>query len=179
MRKILFLLLVCSTFAATAQNNDYLVTAKGIGALKLGMKKAALEKVLNKKITLKYLSDKDSGYADTIKTKYKNADVTLYLGKEYVDENTEVVVLNGILCSSPLCKTKSGIGIGDDKMKIINTYEFNSVNIWPEFEDENYTRRSKTKSVIYVTFDDDENTVVFHLVNKKVVSFEVTYYEGD
>lgn len=179
MRKIFLLLVIAFATKLSAQNTDYIVSMTGIGPLKIGTKKAELEKILNKKLTLRYLADNDSGYADTIRTKYKSIDITLYLGKEYVDENKTDIILTGIKTSSPLCKTKAGIGIGDDKMKVINAYETNMLNIWPEFEDENYTRRSKTKSVILVYDDESANTIIFHLNNKKVVAFEVTYYEGD
>jgi hypothetical protein len=64
-------------------------------------------------------------------------------------------------------------------MKVINVYENASLNIWPEYEDENYIRRSKTRSVIVVSLDDSDNTMIIYLNNKKVVAFEVTFYEGD
>lgn len=179
MKKVFFFVLLVISFSAKAQNTDYIVSMNGIGPLKLGMTKATLEKVLGKKITLKNLLDKENGYADTIKTKYKSIDVILYIGRQYIDENTEEIVLQSIRSSSPLCKTKSGIAIGDDKMKIINVHENDMLYIWPDFEDDTYTKRSKTKSIINVSTDNNENTIIFYLVNKKVVSFEVTYYEGE
>jgi hypothetical protein len=179
MRKIFSLLLICIATNCLAQNTDYIVSMSGIGALKPGITKAALEKVLGKKIVLKYLSDKDSGYADTIKTKYKNIDVIIYLGRQYVDEDKQDIVMTGVRSSSPLCRTKAGIGIGDDKIKVINVYENNTLFIWPDYEDDSYTKRSKTRSVISVSADDSDNTIIIYLLNKKVVSFEVAYYEGE
>jgi len=179
MKKLLFFLFTAVTLHAAAQNTDYIVSMTGIGPLKIGLNKEGLEKLLNKPITLKYLLDKENGYADTIRAKYKSIDVTLYLGKQYLDENKEEIALTGIRSSSPLCKTKAGIGIGDDKIKIINLYENNMLYIWPDFEDDTYTKRSKTKSTINVSNDDSDNTIIFYLVNKKVVAFEVTYYEGE
>jgi transposase len=179
MKKILLLLLVAFATRIAAQNNDYLVTPNSVGALKMGMKKAELEKLLGKKIILKNLLDKE-GYSDTIKTKYKNIDVALYLERFYIEEEKYDIVLQGIKTSSPLCKTKAGIGIGDDKIKIITAYENNSLYIWPEYEDEEYTRRSKTKSVITVYDDKTGNSIIFYLFNKKVTAVEVTYsQEGD
>ncbi len=179
MKNIFILLFIASSIKASAQSNDYLVTMDGIGLLKIGLQKAELEKILNKKITLRYLSDNDSGYADTIKTKYKNIDVILYLAKQYTNENKAAIYLHGIKTSSPLCQTRSGIKIGDDKMKIITAYENSILNIWPEYEDEKYTRRSKTRSVVLVSSDDSNNTIIFYLNNKKVTAFEITYYEGE
>lgn len=179
MKKLLLILLIAIGNKIAAQNTDYLITAKGIGSLKIGMKKAEVEKVTGKKITLKNLLDKD-GYSDTIKTKYKNIDVLLYLERQYLEEEKYDIVLSGIKTTSPLCKTSTGIGIGDDKIKIINAYENSSIYIWPEFEDDTYTKRSKTKVVISVYNDEDGNTINFSLLNKKVISIEITYaMEGD
>lgn len=179
MRKIMLFLLLALTTGLAAQNTDYLVTPKGIGQLKLGMKKAELEKVLGKKIQLKNLLEKD-GYSDTIKAKYKNIDVQVYIEKSWVDEDNYELVLSGIRTSSPLCKTAGGIGIGTDKLRIVNAYENSTVYIWPEYEDDTYTRRSKTKAVISVFSDEEANSLNFYLVNKKVASIEVTYaMEGD
>lgn len=178
MKKLLFFILIAIAVNASAQNGDYTVTMSGIGSLKIGMNKAALEKVLGKKISLKNLLNEE-GYADTIKTKYKAIDVTLYIGRWYLDENKQDIVLSGVWSASTLCKTKSGIAIGDDKIKVINVYENNTLYIWPEYEDDTYTKRSKTKSLINISADDSENNIVVHLVNKKVVAFEVVYYEGE
>jgi transposase len=179
MKKIVFLLFIAIATTAAAQNNDYLVTPNAIGPLKLGTKKTTLEKIIGKKITLKYLLTED-GWQDTVKTKYKNTDITLYLQRNYVDSAVYDIVLSGMMVNNPLYKTRAGIGIGDDKLKVINAYEFNSISLWPEFEDEEYTRRSKTKSVITVYFDKEGNSLTFYLLNKKITSIEVSYAEeGD
>ncbi|MEO7983571.1 MAG: hypothetical protein ABI688_05785 [Bacteroidota bacterium] len=179
MKKIVVLLLMAVATHATAQTTEYIVSMSGIGPLRIGMTKADIEKILAKKIALHYLSPKDSGYADTIKTKYKSIDLILYLGKQYFDEDKEEIVLTGIRSGSALCKTRTGIGIGDDKIKVVTTYENYTLYIWPDWEDDTYTKRSKSRSVINVSSDDSQNTIVFHLVNKKVVAFEVMYYEGE
>jgi hypothetical protein len=173
MKKIFLLLLIAFATRVAAQNNDYIVSMNGIGALKIGTKKAELEKIIGKKITLKNLLNEE-GYADTIKAKYKNIDVQLYLNRQYIDEKPEIV-LQGVKTSSPLCKTKSGIGTGDDKIKIINVYENYTLYLWPDYEDDTYTKRSKTRSVINVSGDDSDNAIIFYLTNKKVVAIEVTY----
>jgi hypothetical protein len=179
MKKIFFLLLFAFATRVTAQSNDYLVTMKGIGALKIGTRQADIEKVIGKKITLKNLLNKEEGYADTIKAKYKNIDVLLYLERQYTSDEKSEIVLQGIKTSSPLCKTNAGIGIGDDKMKIISVYENNTLYIWPDYTDDTYTTRSKTKSVINVSADNSDNAITFYLTNKKVTSVEVSYSNAD
>ena len=179
MKKIFLLLVIAFATRVNAQSNDYLVTMNGIGALKIGTKQAALEKIIGKKITLKNLLNKEEGYADTIKAKYKNIDVLLYLERQYDSEEKSEIVLQGIKTSSPLCKTQSGIGIGDDKIKIINVYENFTLYLWPDYTDDTYTTRSKTKSVINVSGDDSPNAITFYLTNKKVTSIEVGYSDAD
>lgn len=178
MKKLFFLVLTLMALRSSAQNTDYIVSLNGIGPLKIGATKAVLEKTLGKKIQLKNLLDKE-GYSDTIKTKFKSIDIILYFSKQYVDENKEDIVLSGIRSSSPLCKTNAGISIGDDKIKVITRYENDMISLWPDYEDDTYTKRSKTKSVINVSADNNDNTIIFYLLNKKVVAFEVTYYEGE
>ena len=74
-------------------------------------------------------------------------------------------------------KTRSGIGIGDDKYKIISTYEGYTIWIMPEYEN-NYTTKSKTKSSIWL-HGDSRNVIIFYLNNNKVTGMSVTYFEGD
>jgi hypothetical protein len=103
----------------------------------------------------------------------------IYLERKYSDEtNFEMAVL-GVRSNSPLCKTQSGIGIGTDKLKIVTTYENYSISLWPEYDDDAYTIKSKTRSVAQVMNDDYDSMILFHLVNKKVVGFEVSYAYGD
>lgn len=177
---IAFLIIISITSSALhAQNNDYLVTMDGIGTLKLDMKQAEVEKLLNKKFTLKNMSEKDGSWMDTVKTKYKNTDITLYFERVYDDETNFHMALAGIMANSPLYKTKTGLGIGADKLRIIGVYEFNRLEVFPDYEDEEYTRISKTLSSIYVYADGSENALVFHLRNKKVISIEIMHFYGD
>ncbi len=177
MRKIFFLFLLAAVTRLPAQTNDYLVTMKGIGTLKIGMMKDDLEKLIGKKIALKNLLDKD-GYADTIRAKYKSIDVQLYIEKQYKDNDKYDIVLSGVRTTSTLCKTANGLGIGSDKMKIIGLYDNNPIYAYPEYN-ENSSTPSKTRSVVNVSDYDTGNAIVFYLTNKKVVAIEITYSEGD
>lgn len=179
MKNIFLLLLIAVSSQIAAQNSDYLITPKGIGPFSLGIKKAEVEKLLGKKITLKNLL-KEDGWQDTIKARYKNTDIDIYLQRSYENTDKPDIILGGVRVYSNVYKTQSGITIGDDKMKVVNTYEYNAVNIWPEYEDDEFTRRSKSKAVISVYFDKEGNSISFNLTNKKVTSIEVTFLEeGD
>ena len=179
MRKLLLVTLCFVTLNAIAQNNDYLVSMNGVGSLKLDMKLAEVEKMLGKKFTLKHVNEKEGSYMDTVVTKYKNSDITLYFERQYDDENNFHMELAGMQVSNPLFKTSTGIGYGTDKMKIITTYEMSRLSIMPDYTDDSYTTISKTLASIWVYSDESENTLVFHMKNKKVISMEVMRFYGD
>ena len=52
MKKIFLFLFILAATYASAQNKDYTISMNGLGALKLGMYQAQLEKLLNQKIVL-------------------------------------------------------------------------------------------------------------------------------
>lgn len=176
MRKVLLLLFVLIYTNLTAQTNSYKVTMNGIADFKIGMKKAELEKLLNQTIKLKNLLGKDEWVMDTFEYKYKDLDVSVILNKRFIDDNKSDIILWGIMCSSTLIKTLSGITIGDDKVKIITTYDGYRLMIIPDYENDN-TVKSKTKSSIYLYADDSSNQIVFRLENNKIYSIGVSEIE--
>jgi hypothetical protein len=182
MKKICFSISVLIAFVATAQNNDYLISMKGLGKLQLGMSNAELEKVLNKKIVLtkNYLDTLNGYYLDTAKIKYKNADVLLEFQRSYFAPYQFRMRLVGIRSANPLYKTAAGIGIGSDRLSIIQEYDTYHTNIYPVYPRSFKKENSNGESVIRILDDaastmdgSDAYTMVFYLKNKKVVSFEL------
>ncbi len=152
------------------QNNDYLVSMTGIDSLKLEMTKAQLEKLLNTKLSLPGCAT-DSG-GDTINVKYKNMDMTLFMYGS--DDST--ATLRSIQTTNASCKTAAGIGVGADKMNVIDSYADYGKYVAPELDI--YPVRSTTKSAVAVRDTVNTGAMVFHIINKKVVSVEViSYYE--
>ncbi len=171
MRKIFLLLFIVVATNVTAQNKDYLLSLDGIGALKLGMPLLELEKVLHTKITLKVIDIDSVRLTETIKAKYKGIDVEIDLFKSQDD-----ITVDGISTSSPLCKTKSGLGIGSGKLQIIAAYEGYHIDARPVFtykEGDDKPEKSKTESTITVKEDKEGYAIVFSLLNNKVVSFAI------
>ncbi len=80
--------------------------------------------------------------------------------------------------SSPLCKTRAGIGIGSDKLSFINAYENDLLMMAPDFEGDT-NQRSRTKYSITVRDLEKEREIVFYLKNKKVISMKATIYWND
>ncbi len=174
MKKIFLFLLILVTISAGAQNKDYLISLDALGAIKIGMTQAELEKILNKKVPLTNPTDTISGsWVDSAKIKYKNIDVELNFVRSYYGKDSFNMVINYIKASSPLCKTASGIGIGSGKLQIIAAYEGYYMSISPVYLDEDRKVKSKTQSTISIRREEEGDTITFHLVNKKVVSFEI------
>ena len=166
---------------ATAQNKDYTISMYGLGSLKLGMSQAELEKLLSQKIVLdNHLDTLNYSYQDTAKLKYKGINVQLEFDRNYYAPDVFRMRLIGIRASSPLCKTVTGIGIGSDKLKIITAYDNFHINIQPGYANYYQTETGKGKSTLSVLDDgastrdgSNAHTMVFFLLNKKVVSIEL------
>ncbi|HVG41447.1 MAG TPA: hypothetical protein VM888_07525 [Chitinophagaceae bacterium] len=152
------------------------VTMAGIGEIKVGMKKADLEKLIGTPIKLKNLLKKESD-RDTVLCTYKDIPMQVVLDKNFTADNLSEIVVWEVKSSSPQLKTKSGIGMGEDKLKIITTYEGYIIFLMPEYEN-NYTVKSKTKSTVTLRGDESGNVIIFYLTNNKVTAISVTYEEG-
>ncbi|HVE60302.1 MAG TPA: hypothetical protein VNA26_00685 [Chitinophagaceae bacterium] len=167
---VLLLLFAYTGFAQT-------ISMTGIGDIKIGMKRAELEKLTGTKVKLKNLAQKN-GYRDTLNLTYKEIAYQVQIEKTYMEQDKYEITVAEVRTSNPGIKTKSGIGIGDDKIKIINTYPDYTIHIMPEYEDDAYTIKSKTKSIITIYSDETANMITFHLINNKVTAVSVSYSEG-
>ncbi len=157
-----------------SQDNTIPVSVNGIGELKISKTKSELEKIINQPLPLKNLLKKEDWNYDTIQCKYKNADVELVLEKNYMDNKPGEIILRQVKSGDKSVKTKSGITIGDDKYKVISTYEGYLMHIVPDFE-----KKDKTKSEIWLFSDSGDGVIIFSLTNNKVSAIAVTHYEGD
>ncbi len=182
MKRIFLLFFIAVASCAAAQKNDYTFSMKGLGSLQLGMSQANVEKLLKTKILLPNSLDTiNHNYQDTAKLKYKNINVQLEFDRSYFAPYKFRMRLIGIRASSPLCKTASGIGIGTDMLKIIAAYDSFHVRIEPGYVTYYETEKGKGKSTLSILDDvasvgqygEDAYTMVFYLLNKKVVSFEL------
>jgi hypothetical protein len=169
MKKLFSFLFILLSATAVAQNKDYILSTEGIGTLKLGMPLTELEKLLKTKITLKVINIDSVRLTETIKAKYKGIEVEIDLFKRQ-----DYIAVDGISTSSPLCKTKSGIGIGSTKLQIIAAYEGYHIDAKPDYDYvDNKPVKNKTKSTIKVNEDSEGYAILFYLINNKVVSFEI------
>lgn len=163
------------------ETTPYTISKDGIGELKIGMTQAELEKLLNQKLAMKHANDMEA-WGDTVMIKYKEIEVSLYFDRQYnEDENIKIMQLSALETSSPLCKTATGLGIGDERTAVLSAFEDNPINMGPEYEQVNDSTwaPSKTKYSINVKDDKWDRELIFHLVNKKVASLAASIIMGE
>lgn len=174
---LLFCLSISLNLFAQTNTDNLLVTMTGIGPFKINMNKANVEKIVGHAIEPK--KDED-GFGDTAVLVYKGVSFTITFYENYIDDKSTETAIFSIKTNSPMVKTKSGIGIGDDKLKIITTYpdfDFNFYFHYIDSEDGSF-KRSKERSTLSLTGQDSPSIIQFYLNNGKVESFEVTIAEG-
>lgn len=177
MKSAFIVLCIFLSSISKAQTSAITVSMSGIGDIKVGMKKAEFEKLTGQSLKLKRLLGKDTWERDTFNITYKDVPMQVVLSKEFVDENKSEISVWEVRSSSQAIKTRSGIGIGDDKLKVISTYNDYTIYIMPEYEN-NYTVKSKTKSTIWLHGDESGKVIIFYLDGGKVTGMSVTFYEG-
>jgi hypothetical protein len=148
----------------------------GIGPFKINMKKADVEKILGEEIKLQNLL-KEAWTYDTLTYDFNSIPFSFVFDRQSSDDNKYDVILREVKSSATSLKTPSGITIGDDKIKIVNTYEAYTIWIIPDYEND-YTSRSKTKTSVWIQGDDTGNVIIFHLYMNKVESISVTWDEN-
>lgn len=163
---------------AAAENT---LSKEGIGELKIGMTRTDLEKLLKETLAMKHAKDTGEIWMDTATVQYAGMEVELYFQKMYSEEPTNEMELYGLSTKSPLCKTSTGIGIGDDRNAVLAAYEENPITMGPESVMVNDTTwaLSKTNYSIHVSDDQWDKQISFHLVNKKIASIEASIQMGD
>lgn len=183
MRPFTFFISLIFALTATAQSSpaDYQVTLNGIGPFKINMKKTEVEKLLGHQISTPHSSNKDSNVNDTVKTVYKEMDISLVFYQNYVAENKTELALYAVESSAALLKTKSGIVTGDDKIKIITTYDGYDMHInydWGQAGNGEY-KRSKNKCSLMLMGENSNSVIYFKMTDNKITGFQVAVYEGD
>ena len=177
---LLFAIAITSLVSSSQNSNELQVSLAGLGGIKLGMTIPEVEKILGQKINTTLTKDTKDYIMDTISVGFKGADMKIIFYNEYTDQQKYQVAVYGITSSSALCKTKSGISIGDDKLKIITTYDTYFMEIAPEHEGagNGEFKPSKTNSTITLHGQNENGVIEFRLINNKVASFSVTIFQG-
>lgn len=196
MKNVLLILLTALVFTGCSQGDDKkssgkketttasaenTITKDGIGDLKIGMTKTDLEKMLKATLSMKHAKDTGEIWMDTATVQYAGMEVELYFQKLYSEEPTTEMELFGLSTKSPLCKTKSGIGVGDDRNAVLAAYEENPINMGPEsvMVNDSTWELSKTNYFIHVNDDNWDKQISFYLVNKKIASIEASMRMGE
>lgn len=160
---------------------EFLVTEQGIDQLRIGMTLDESKKILGQDIPLTNADD-DISWMDTVYATYNKIPMEIFYERQYNNDidDSFTKVIAGFRVKSELCKTEKGIGVGSEKMDIINKYDGYVMNIYPEFEDTTYTTRSKTKSIINVSRGEDTvNMLIFSLDRNRVSAVELSRFFGE
>ena len=162
-------------------SSEYLISKEGINELKIGMTKTDLEKILKTSLTMKHANDTGEVWMDTSTATYGKIEVMLYFQKQYSEKPTDEMELMGISTNSPLCKTATGLGVGDDKSAILVAYDDNPITMGPENIMINDTTWAFSKTNYYIHVSDDkwDKQLSFLLINKKITAIEAGLQMGD
>lgn len=176
MKGLFIFLCILLQTAAWGQQPPPVVSLAGIGAIKLGMKKEALDKLLPAPVQLKNLLQSE-WEPDTVQVQLAGVDYQLVLNKSIDERDKSAIVVYAVHSRNAQLKTPSGVGIGDDKLKIVSTYEDYMLHLAPEYDAESGAK-IKGKSTIMLYGDETPAMIVFELERGKVVGFWVAYAEG-
>lgn len=141
------------------------------------MTKSDVEHLTGKPVQLVNLLREDWNF-DTVACSAGGLDVQLVFDRRYSDDTHYDYIVRGVSSSAPTLKTPSGIAISDDKYKIISTYEAYTLWIVPDWEDANFSKRSTTRSSIFLQGDGTGNVIIFTMAFNKVVAMTVTWAEA-
>jgi hypothetical protein len=184
---IILLSLILTTAAVSAQTSipaatskpvqpaEYIVSTAGIGPFRLSMSKSAIEKILNAKLKLPKF-DANNYDMDTVSVKYKGLDISMTFNLTTTEVDTVPQLrLFEVWSSSPQLITRSGVAIGDDKLKIITTYSQYRLDIIPDYDKVLHPKRS----AIYLYDYSTSNQLIFFLYDNLITGFGVAFNEGD
>lgn len=162
-------------------DSKYIISKDGIGEIKIGMTRKEVERILNESLVMRHAKDTGEIWSDTAIAKYGEIEVELAFQKIYAEKPTDEMELYGISTSSTLCKTASGLGVGDDRLAILTAYEENPITMGPENIMINDTTWGFSKTNYYIHISDEkwDRQIGFILVNKKVAKLEAILHMGD
>ena len=160
---------------------EYTISKDGIGELKIGMLQADIEKLLKQSLAMKHAKDTGEIWSDTATVTYNKMEINLYFQRSYVEAHADEMELFGLSTSSPLCKTATGLGVGDDRNAVLAAYQDNPITMGPEsvMKDDTTWVFSKTDYYIYVSDEKWDRQLSFRLVNKKITTLEAILQMGD
>lgn len=162
-------------------SSEYTITKDGIGEIRIGMLQADIEKLLKQSLVMKHAKDTGEVWSDTATVTYNKMEITLYFQKSYVEEHADEMELFGLHTSSPLCKTPTGLGVGDDRDAVLAAYADNPITMGPEniMLNDSTWGFSKTNYYIHVSDEKWDRQLTFVLVNKKITAIEALLQMGD
>ena len=172
MKKIISLFVFVLAFGFVQAQENFEVSTLRIGPYKIFMDKKEAEKIAG--MTLK-ITDGDQKN----NVKYSGEQIGIQLFSGYGGEkNPDGITITGLTTTSKKFKTKSGMGIGNTKDELINTYRnYPHFNVNPAYNEQ--TGKSLKEAGYFTLEDDDAGTqLIFKLTNNIVTEITVYINEG-
>lgn len=179
MKKSILLIISFLIASLSFGQNVLSVTTSRMGPFKILMKKCDVEKVLNKKLQLKF--DKNNNPLP-VDVNYKDINLKFEFSNQSFNENPDSLEIFTISTKDTRVKTPSGLGVGNTKMHLINAYSDKyEINIYSPYE-QNHSTGEYEKSKLKRRFSLNDNELSTHLnfdmMNNEVVEISLEYYEG-
>lgn len=170
MKKTIFLFVLFFAFSLHAQDSYDLSTLR-IGPFTFGMKQSGFNKIYG----AKYSASKDKYGNKVTIVNYNGEKIELQLYKEYSNEETTTdFIVHQLSTKSSKFKTKSGMGVGNTKTELFETYKnYPNITIM-QMWDEKTEKKSTTESA-FTLMDTESNTELSFRLRNNVVSEIVIY----
>ena len=168
MKKLIFLFTMF-LFSMFPTQENFEVNTLGIGPYKVFMKAIEAEKISNKNLTVFEEFDKKNSVillGEIIEIQVQNI---------YLDENeTNAKCIISISTQSKKFKTKEGLGVGDTKEKLIETYKKFSNFSYNQAWDFNTNKYSTTISEFNIIDLENGTSLSFKIQNNIVIEIKVS-----
>lgn len=160
-------------FGVISAQENYELTTLRIGAYKIFMKADDAEKLAQKKLQV----FEEWGKTNTVSLNGEK--VELQINQSFSnDKEPSLLTIYSLSTKSPKFRTKSGMGVGSTRDKLINSYKnypnFSVTQSW----DDKGENRSKTVSYFNLSDSDANTELSFKLENNIVTEVSVYINEG-
>lgn len=170
----MWLLFLFCSISLWAQQNDMMITTSSIGPFKLGMNKAAVERIVPNKLTI---PTEQNDYNHHTLVKYNKETLEIGISEPFEGDGVNSLQIISVSVQSPLFQTSKGIKVGSTKEELLEVYkDYPNFELYPEWlEEESY---SKTASSFIINDDDNATSLIFSIKNSRIIKITVLKTEA-
>ncbi len=181
--KLFFAIAITVFSFSNLQAQDVNASTVRLGPFSINMKATEVEKLSNRKLSLKELKGQDEDYNKMIDVMVDNVIYQLHFYPGYNEQGASdgSYILSRVKCEDKRMKTKSGITIGQNKIDIIT--QLSGMNISFDFNKyQNYDTDGKPTKLfseqITIRDTDAGSSLILNISKEKIISFELFLQEG-